>query len=244
MQQVAVYQPDGEVEYSSSTPLQLVLQDDMLLRLNKSESYIILNKVESPPVIDLIENYPLQQHPIHEYFKDIDVPQRTKVVLSNFIQRMLVEIEKNKQLTYDKNLLMLILKKVILKMGLYASNQKESLDRQIAFLVNKESNLTHLRNNLIKELETKEQMTLYQIYFYIFCQIAFTQYGTYVVWGWDVMEPVTFMLGVIDMIIAYNFWMKTTKAYTYDNVLKAAVNKHLSAKLADTFNYIEELNDV
>lgn len=58
------------------------------------------------------------------------------------------------------------------------------------------------------------------------------------------MEPVTFMLGVTDMIIAYQFWMKTTKAYTFGNVLQNAVNKHLDKKLSESFNYTDELNDV
>lgn len=31
----------------------------MVIKLNRTESYIVLNKVDNPPVIDLIENYPL-----------------------------------------------------------------------------------------------------------------------------------------------------------------------------------------
>lgn len=64
------------------------------------------------------------------------------------------------------------------------------------------------------------------------------------VWGWDVMEPITFMLGVTDMIIAYQFWMRTTKQYTFDNVLESAVNRKLDGKLQQIFNYKDELNDV
>ncbi|CAD8122088.1 unnamed protein product [Paramecium sonneborni] len=235
---------DEQIEYASSTPMQLVLAEDMILRLNQTERYIILNKVDNPPVIDLIDNYPITQHALHENFQEIDVPQRTKVVLSNFIQKLLSEIEKHKELTYDKDLILLIIKKVIMKLGIYSQAQKQIIEDQISFLECKQNRLAHLKDSIIKELEMKEQTTLYQIYFYILMQIAFTQYGTYVVWGWDVMEPVTFMLGVTDMIIAYQFWMKTTKAYTFGNVLQNAVNKHLNKKLSEQFNYAEELNDV
>jgi hypothetical protein len=41
------------------------------------------------------------------------------------------------------------------------------------------------------------------------------------------MEPVTFMIGVFDMIVAYIFWMKTRKSYWFDNVLKVAVQKRI-----------------
>lgn len=45
------------------------------------------------------------------------------------------------------------------------------------------------------------------------------------VWGWGVMEPITFLIGVSDMIIAYIFWMRTTKSFNFENVLAVAVNK-------------------
>lgn len=41
--------------------------------------------------------------------------------------------------------------------------------------------------------------------------------------GVGTMEPVTYMIGVSDMIIAYVFWMRTTKYYTFDNVLQIPV---------------------
>lgn len=56
------------------------------------------------------------------------------------------------------------------------------------------------------------------------------------VWGWGVMEPITFLIGVSDMIIAYIFWMRTTKSYGYDNVLSVAVNKRLDKELEEVIS--------
>jgi hypothetical protein len=51
------------------------------------------------------------------------------------------------------------------------------------------------------------------------------------VWGWGVMEPITFLIGVVDLMIAYSFWMRTTKSYKFENVLDVAVNKHMDKRL-------------
>ncbi len=47
------------------------------------------------------------------------------------------------------------------------------------------------------------------------------------------MEPITFLIGVIDLMIAYGFWMRTTKSYKFENVLQVAVNKNLDKKLSE-----------
>ena len=44
------------------------------------------------------------------------------------------------------------------------------------------------------------------------------------------MEPVTYMMGLIDLIIGYIFWMRTRKSYWYDNVINVAVSKRLNSK--------------
>ena len=47
------------------------------------------------------------------------------------------------------------------------------------------------------------------------------------------MEPITFLIGVSDMIIGYIFWMRTTKSFGYDNVLSVAVGKKLDKELEE-----------
>ena len=39
--------------------------------------------------------------------------------------------------------------------------------------------------------------------------------GTYVLFSWDIMEPITCMLGVLDLIIGYVYWMSSNKDYSF-----------------------------
>ncbi|KAM3145462.1 hypothetical protein pb186bvf_002506 [Paramecium bursaria] len=233
-----------QYQYAAATPLFLVIQEDMVIRLNQNENYVVLNEVDKPPIIDTTTEYPITQHPIQEYFADVAVTSRTRTVLSHFIQKMLNEIEKNQAQQYDKNILNLIVKKVILKLGNNSKAQKALIEQEISFLRQKEVRLSALKREAEKELEQKHQTQLQKIYFYLISQIIFTQYGTYWVWGWGVMEPITYMIGIFDLIIAYIFWMRTTKAYSFENVLKVAISKHIDDQLEQKFHYKDELNDV
>ena len=52
----------------------------------------------------------------------------------------------------------------------------------------------------------------------LFTQIMAIQYGTYVLYSWDIMEPITCLLGVFDMIVAYSFWLFTNNPYSYEAI--------------------------
>lgn len=43
----------------------------------------------------------------------------------------------------------------------------------------------------------------------IFAQFMLTQYGTYVAFSWDIVEPVACIFTLSDSFLAYTFWLKT-----------------------------------
>ena len=51
------------------------------------------------------------------------------------------------------------------------------------------------------------------------------QYGTYYVFSWDIMEPITCLFGVIDVIIPYYFWMKHHKDYSFESMHQVFIEK-------------------
>lgn len=40
-----------------------------------------------------------------------------------------------------------------------------------------------------------------------------TQYGTYVVFSWDIIEPITCLMGFSDAVLGYLFWLRTGKPW-------------------------------
>ena len=67
----------------------------------------------------------------------------------------------------------------------------------------------------------------------ILAQYAFTQYGTYVMFSWDIMEPVTAMMSLSDAIAGYWFWLLKGKpwnlndlrAHYYERAVMKSFNK-------------------
>ena len=51
-----------------------------------------------------------------------------------------------------------------------------------------------------------------------FLQFAATQYGTYVAFSWDIMEPICCAMSLADAGVAYSFWVWSGKPYDIDGL--------------------------
>lgn len=49
-------------------------------------------------------------------------------------------------------------------------------------------------------------------------QFFLSQYGTYVAFSWDIMEPITACLSLSDAIAGYVFWLWTGKPWDLDSL--------------------------
>ena len=64
-------------------------------------------------------------------------------------------------------------------------------------------------------------------------QFMAVQYGTYVAFSWDIMEPITCCMTLFDSILLYYFWLLTGKpwgldglrAYFYERQLRKCLKK-------------------
>ena len=68
----------------------------------------------------------------------------------------------------------------------------------------------------------------------ILAQYAFTQYGTYVMFSWDIMEPITAMMSLSDAIVGYWFWLLKGKPWNLNDLrahyYERALMKNFSKK--------------
>ena len=51
----------------------------------------------------------------------------------------------------------------------------------------------------------------------ILLQFAFSQYGTYILFSWDIMEPIMACVSLTDVIAGYFFWMYCGKPWDLDS---------------------------
>ena len=102
-----------------------------------------------------------------------------------------------------------------------------------------------------KKLEKKGIRRVNMFLSMLLGQIALIQYGTYVAFSWDIMEPITCLLGVIDLIIAYSFWLYSHKEYSFEELKTHYIFRRISFNMNrfdDMFtqnkNYEAELKDI
>ena len=59
-------------------------------------------------------------------------------------------------------------------------------------------------------------------------QFFLSQYGTYVAFSWDIMEPITACLSLSDAIAGYVFWLWTGKPWDLDSLRNHFYEKALA----------------
>lgn len=56
------------------------------------------------------------------------------------------------------------------------------------------------------------------IFSIVLTQYALVQYGTYVAFSWDVMEPITCGMTLGDSVVAYFFWIWSKRPYSMEGL--------------------------
>ena len=66
----------------------------------------------------------------------------------------------------------------------------------------------------------------------IMMQFAMSQYGTYVVFSWDIMEPIMACVTLSDAVAGYIFWLWCGKPWDLDSWRSHYYEKELRKRLA------------
>lgn len=82
-------------------------------------------------------------------------------------------------------------------------------------LAKEESNHNNLQGS---HVERKMRLFFKRFFTLISFQVVAIQYGTYVFLSWDVMEPITCLLGISDAILAYGYWLYVNSSYSYETL--------------------------
>lgn len=132
----------------------------------------------------------------------------------------------------DSNFVRVSIKKILGEISLKEKNYENDLDSQLICINKKIENLESKKNLIAEELDKKGKKRVNYFLTFLIGQIALIQYGTYVAFSWDIMEPITCLLGVLDMIIAYVFWLRSDRDYSFEGMKEHYVLKRLRSKIS------------
>jgi len=150
---------------------------------------------------------------------------RQTAILGTVVPQIIETLLENKSKTIDKTFIELALRKIVIMETLKSKNSSEKIDSKLNFLKNKLQLLEEIKKEVDSKLTLKAQKRTKRFSALIFAQVLLVQYGTYVAFSWDIMEPITCLLGVLDLLIAYSFWLYTNKPYSPESIEKLYVEK-------------------
>ena len=182
-----------------------------------------------------------------EYF---DFLERVhSIILSKFLRAILHELNSINAPEIDGYYFQVSVKKILGEMSLKEKLFEKDLEIQVKFLETKLQTLLQHKDEVSTKLETKGKRRVKYFLGFLTAQIALLQYGTYVVFSWDIIEPLTCLLGVLDLIIAYAFWLYSHKEYSFEELkthyIARRVNYYMKNLYVDLLtqkqNYEEEI---
>lgn len=74
--------------------------------------------------------------------------------------------------------------------------------------------------------------------------MLFTQWGTYVQYSWDIMEPIACLFGLMDMILAYSYWIYSNHEFDFKTFEDDYLNDKVFNQLGKEINFNEEMDDI
>lgn len=110
-------------------------------------------------------------------------------------------------------------------------------------LEKKLQNLSTIKNDVQKRFDRSSRRRLKVLYSIIALQMFFTQYGTYYLYSWDIMEPICCLFGIFDMTVAYAYWLMKTRDFDFENFEDDFKTKK-SEKVYSNISLIDQKTDV
>jgi len=211
------------VEISDTAPALILLMDNFLLKINE-EWYSIISSTEDP-LFNVKLDHDVKEKNIHNMCNNAGYTMRQTAIMSSLISSLAEDLSNHAHTQVDSHIVKTILDKNIYERSLKAKATIEQLDMKLEFLRKKLASLEEIKASVDDKLLHKAKKRLGYFSSFLFAQILAIQYGTYVAFSWDVMEPMTNLLGILDVIIAYGFWMATNKSYSYANIGKNYIEK-------------------
>jgi len=111
-------------------------------------------------------------------------------------------------------------------------------------LYKKKSHYDQIKIDTREYYQLRSSKRLKRLYYLIGLQIAFTQWGSYYKYSWDIMEPITCLFGVMDAFFLYAYWLSAQNDASYAQFEKQYLDKLVKNKLDDIQDFQLEYDDI
>lgn len=230
--------------YHETTPLRYITEDSFCVVINNTDYYMVL-KFGDEDIFDN-DSHPIEDIKAQSMLANFGSTAGKSAILSNFVNHVIEEVLRNKSVDNKINgyTLRNIIEKKIQKDSLHIKFEMDTINQLLELLNEKKTVINEIKTDVESIFKQKSKRRLKILYSVVLAQMAFTQYGTYVKYSWDVMEPICCLFGIFDSILAYTFWIANNSDYSLERFERNYVEANLNRYFSKHMNVNEQIDDI
>lgn len=211
-------------KYSSKTPVADIVHEPFIVRVDGSQAYTVVNynisKISLPYA-------PEDRVLAEKYYWEHGLSSKASEVLAFFNRNLIDNLDLLEGNKVTRDLFRALVGKVVLERANELRKYAKTLTIHIEALedIYRDELKAKVDFEALAAKSADRKLTAFVSV--IMAQFAAVQYGTYYLFSWDIMEPITCMMAMGDTFLAYWFWMRSSHSYDTDGIVGYLYNRKL-----------------
>ncbi|TNV77198.1 hypothetical protein FGO68_gene14361 [Halteria grandinella] len=139
------------------------------------------------------------------------------VEISRFVSQFEHELLSEKD-AWTQNEILILLREVLAEKAQGVKEEKEILEQQLYLLKRQREPVLNKLTEIDRSADRSARRVLWGFASIFVSQFAMIQYGTYLAFSWDIMEPITCGMTLGDVVCGYLFWVWTKRPYSLEGL--------------------------
>ena len=138
--------------------------------------------------------------------------------MSKFVNNVIEKLEDKQDKTWSHDDVAMLMRDAMAKMSVKTNNETQDLIDQLELLNAALDPIQKILENCKEDANLTANRYGWTFASIILLQFLATQYGTYIAFSWDVLEPITAMITLSDAVIGYFFWLWAGRPWNVDSI--------------------------
>jgi hypothetical protein len=111
-----------------------------------------------------------------------------------------------------------LIREVLAEKASNAKEEREILEQKLYLLEKQKEPMVKKLEEVERFADRSARRALWSLASVFVTQFALVQYGTFIAFSWDIMEPFTCGMTLFDTLFGYLFWIRSGRPYSLDGL--------------------------
>jgi len=223
MKQIEFFDVDM-LRYHAESRLEFVSRTDFIIKINNSNDFMVVNEL-----VDYKEVFQNEKEKedweVRQLIESANRAGISSQILTEFVSCLLVDVHGKCHEEYRVEDLKQIIRTKINTDSIQFQKRKAFYDNINNFLKERIQIQKSMEDLIAQKNEKRAMFSLRALSLVVMMQLGFTQYGSYVGYSWDIIEPMVCLFGCVDIFCAYAYWYLFKTNFDYQVVYEKNLQK-------------------